>query len=188
VIIPPALNTAFREIISDPEFSVEPRGKGLHSYVGIEEPHIYLCCSAERHTWTDMNAICADIKFTNQAIKCRMRCWLWESIFFTVFPYICLQTILETVHERILPWSCPFIIHNHTVKGTSYLCCSWIGNCVAKYRFSEEEGATWGIYAVMNLTQHFMMGDRLCGIVFRVPGYRSRGPGSIPGASRFSEK
>jgi hypothetical protein len=30
--------------------------------------------------------------------------------------------------------------------------------------------------------------DRLCGLVVRVPGYRSRGPGSIPGATTFSEK
>jgi hypothetical protein len=30
--------------------------------------------------------------------------------------------------------------------------------------------------------------DRLCGLVVRVPGYISRGPGSIPGATRFSEK
>jgi hypothetical protein len=30
--------------------------------------------------------------------------------------------------------------------------------------------------------------DRLCGLVIRVPDYRSRGPGSIPGATRFSEK
>jgi hypothetical protein len=30
--------------------------------------------------------------------------------------------------------------------------------------------------------------DRLCGLVVRVPGYRSRGPGSIPGAIRFCEK
>jgi hypothetical protein len=30
--------------------------------------------------------------------------------------------------------------------------------------------------------------DRLCGLVVRVPGYRSRGPGSIPRSSRFSEK
>jgi hypothetical protein len=29
---------------------------------------------------------------------------------------------------------------------------------------------------------------RLCDLVVRVPGYRSRGPGSIPGATRFSEK
>jgi hypothetical protein len=29
---------------------------------------------------------------------------------------------------------------------------------------------------------------RLCGLVVRVPGYRSRGPDSIPGFTRFSEK
>jgi hypothetical protein len=27
--------------------------------------------------------------------------------------------------------------------------------------------------------------DLLCGLVVRVPGYRSRGPGSITGATRF---
>jgi hypothetical protein len=30
--------------------------------------------------------------------------------------------------------------------------------------------------------------DRLCGLVVRVPDYRSRGPGSIPGDARFSDK
>jgi hypothetical protein len=30
--------------------------------------------------------------------------------------------------------------------------------------------------------------DRLCGLVVRVLGYRSGGPGSIPGTTRFSEK
>jgi hypothetical protein len=30
--------------------------------------------------------------------------------------------------------------------------------------------------------------DRFCGLVVRVPGYKSRGPSSIPGANRFSEK
>jgi hypothetical protein len=29
--------------------------------------------------------------------------------------------------------------------------------------------------------------DRLCGLVVRVLGYRSGGPGSIPGTTRFSE-
>jgi hypothetical protein len=29
--------------------------------------------------------------------------------------------------------------------------------------------------------------DRLCGLVVRVLGYRSGGPGSIPGTIRFSE-
>jgi hypothetical protein len=31
-------------------------------------------------------------------------------------------------------------------------------------------------------------GDHTCGLVVRVPGYSSRGPGSIPCATRFSEK
>jgi hypothetical protein len=30
--------------------------------------------------------------------------------------------------------------------------------------------------------------DHLCGLVVRVPGYRSRGPGSLLGDIRFSEK
>jgi hypothetical protein len=30
--------------------------------------------------------------------------------------------------------------------------------------------------------------NRLCGLVVRVPGYRSRNPDLIPGATRFSEK
>jgi hypothetical protein len=30
--------------------------------------------------------------------------------------------------------------------------------------------------------------DRLCDLVVRVPGYRSGGLDSIPGATRFSEK
>jgi hypothetical protein len=30
--------------------------------------------------------------------------------------------------------------------------------------------------------------DRLCGLVVRIPSYRSRGPGSISGATRFSVK
>jgi hypothetical protein len=34
----------------------------------------------------------------------------------------------------------------------------------------------------------FMYRDHLCGLVVRVPGYRSRVPGSIPGVTRFSEK
>jgi hypothetical protein len=38
------------------------------------------------------------------------------------------------------------------------------------------------IYVMQNKADH------LCGLVVRVPGCRSRGPGSIPGATRFSEK
>jgi hypothetical protein len=42
------------------------------------------------------------------------------------------------------------------------------------------------IYTVIYVIQKEV--DRLCGLVVRVPGYISRGPGSIPGATRFSEK
>jgi hypothetical protein len=42
---------------------------------------------------------------------------------------------------------------------------------------------------VQDLTEIWIVvDDRLCGLVARVPGYRSRGPGSIPGATRFSER
>jgi hypothetical protein len=42
------------------------------------------------------------------------------------------------------------------------------------------------IYIVLGLT--YRGTDRLCGLVVRVPGNRSRCPGSIPGAAIFSEK
>jgi hypothetical protein len=38
------------------------------------------------------------------------------------------------------------------------------------------------------LILHHIGIDGLCGVVVRVPGYRSRGLGLIPGATRFSEK
>jgi hypothetical protein len=34
----------------------------------------------------------------------------------------------------------------------------------------------------------YTVSDRLCGLVFRVPGYRTRGPDPIPGATRISDK
>jgi hypothetical protein len=48
--------------------------------------------------------------------------------------------------------------------------------------------------SVLLILNHFILdiiwfpSDRLCGLVFRVPGYRSRGPGPIPGATSFPEK
>jgi hypothetical protein len=41
---------------------------------------------------------------------------------------------------------------------------------------------------VVILIYHRHKPDRLCGLAVGVPGYRSRGPGSIPGATRFSEE
>jgi hypothetical protein len=47
------------------------------------------------------------------------------------------------------------------------------------------------ICSIFILPQYIMISliiDRLCGLVVRVLGYRSGGPGSIPGTTRFSEK
>jgi hypothetical protein len=44
----------------------------------------------------------------------------------------------------------------------------------------------WGVNWIFKY--YLERNDRLCGLVVRVPGYRSRGPYSIPGATRFSEK
>jgi hypothetical protein len=43
---------------------------------------------------------------------------------------------------------------------------------------------------LVRLLTNLINGNRTpyCGLVVRVPGYRSRGPGSIPGYTRFSEK
>jgi hypothetical protein len=41
---------------------------------------------------------------------------------------------------------------------------------------------------LFNLVTWFYTTVAFCGIVVRVLGYRSRGPGSIPGATIFSEK
>jgi hypothetical protein len=40
----------------------------------------------------------------------------------------------------------------------------------------------------IRLNKHYALKeDRLCGLVVRVSGYISRGPGSIPGATRISD-
>jgi hypothetical protein len=42
--------------------------------------------------------------------------------------------------------------------------------------------------ALPDILRSIGSGDRICGLVVRVLGYRSGGPGSIPGTTRFSEK
>jgi hypothetical protein len=40
----------------------------------------------------------------------------------------------------------------------------------------------------LDIKKKYDLTGRFYGLVVGVPGYRSRGPGSIPGATRFSEK
>jgi hypothetical protein len=47
------------------------------------------------------------------------------------------------------------------------------------------EKACYGVYKIK---KNIYIDDRLCGLVAGVPGYSSRCPGSISGATRLSEK
>jgi hypothetical protein len=49
-------------------------------------------------------------------------------------------------------------------------------------------GSILKVSGTFNFSLYNLYDDRLCGLVVRVPGYRSRGPGSILDATRFSEK
>jgi hypothetical protein len=49
-------------------------------------------------------------------------------------------------------------------------------------------GRIFQIQYELNFNVVYITYDRLCDLVVRVPGYRSRGPGSIPDTTRFSEK
>jgi hypothetical protein len=49
-------------------------------------------------------------------------------------------------------------------------------------------GVMYSFKAERNLQTKCLGNNPLCGLVVRVPGYGSRGPGSIPDAAKFSEK
>jgi hypothetical protein len=42
--------------------------------------------------------------------------------------------------------------------------------------------------SIVSFRRWVVVSDRLCGLVVRDPGYRSRGPSSLPGTTKFSEK
>jgi hypothetical protein len=71
-------------------------------------------------------------------------------------------------------------------------CVQNFGEEISQKRLSPETGtesATRNCGPFLSLHLFFkqqMQGDRLCGLVVRVLGYRSEGPGSIPGTTIFS--
>jgi hypothetical protein len=63
--------------------------------------------------------------------------------------------------------------------------------CIYKYTIAIDWYCQLQIFSVQSVEAIAIlepMFDRLCGLVVKVPGYRSTGPGSILGAIRFSEK
>jgi hypothetical protein len=81
------------------------------------------------------------------------------SILFPLLPELC------AVHQ------CTYV-RCQQIAGTFYVYCQ----CIFVRIF------------VITITVHNIEFDRLCGLVVRVRGYRSRGPGSITGATRIFEK
>jgi hypothetical protein len=91
-------------------------------------------------------------------------------------------------------------INVFTLESTVITTCT---NCMntRKLRISPTE-CTYVFNVVFRLNRHYLPNqnkhieiykgyyilDHLCGLVVRVPGYKSRGPGSISGATRFPEK
>jgi hypothetical protein len=50
----------------------------------------------------------------------------------------------------------------------------------------ETTDLAWRLSVLLSFLQ--IQADLICGLVVRVPGYRSRGQGSIPGSTIFSER
>jgi hypothetical protein len=77
-------------------------------------------------------------------------------------------------------------------SGQLLLCLFWIAqnhrnaNTARKRHYDEVPQAPVAPCSVHLVAVY--VNDRLCGLVVGVPGYRSRGPGSISGATRLSEK
>jgi hypothetical protein len=58
-----------------------------------------------------------------------------------------------------------------------------------KYTMEGSPSTLWvANFSHMKYTSQLCTDGCLCGLVVRVPGYRSRGPGLTPRATRFSEK
>jgi hypothetical protein len=69
------------------------------------------------------------------------------------------------------------------IKRNGLLCCSAVF-CIPE-EFIQWTKCNDRVWMTLTLEEYCLLWDRS---VVRVPGYRSRVPGSIPGATRFSEK
>jgi hypothetical protein len=76
-------------------------------------------------------------------------------------------------HLHLLPKPSIMELRTNSIP-YQYVFMAW---CLINYRHN-----------IAYMLYYYYYYDRLCGLVVRVPVYRSRGPGSIPGATRFSEK
>jgi hypothetical protein len=64
----------------------------------------------------------------------------------------------------------------------------WRGSFIVLKRVYQEDCGTLGRLGIRTISKYIYTAVRLCGLVVRVLDYKSRGLGSIPGSTRFSEK
>jgi hypothetical protein len=85
------------------------------------------------------------------------------------------------------------LFHRGELQGGS--CCGTVGGTLALYDATNKQinklfWAAAALFPHLNCKMHAILFtvlvslDRLCGLVVRVLGYRSGGPGSIPGTTR----
>jgi hypothetical protein len=96
---------------------------------------------------------------------------IWPQLLPSTSSRFIFTVLLNTVTCCVRP--CSFVHwylifwRNISSSSPQFLCCAFI---------------------FLHFPLKYHEGDCLCGLVVRVPGYRSRSPGSIPSATRFSEK
>jgi hypothetical protein len=118
---------------------------------------------------------------------------------FSHLPYICIYIYIR--HNTALPKS--DYISPTTAAPTSFksklnksFTRRTTGHCLGTFQTAKlcfdytplQNGSVSHYPPQLSSFSLSLSNDRLCGLVVRVHGYRSRGLGSIPGATRFYEK
>jgi hypothetical protein len=113
--------------------------------------------------------------------------------FMFFIPCFSALTSLSYIHFSTLAWTIidPWHSFTHYENSPDHLCGLVVRCGYSGYR-SRGPGSIQIFWEVIRLERGPLSLvstiDRLCGLVVRVPGYRSGGPGSFPGDTRFSEK
>jgi hypothetical protein len=115
---------------------------------------------------------------------------LWREILCVTQILLCSR-IIGSQEFKCLFRACSYV-HWRIFLHSSSLVCDHISICMQRW-------FNWFIiivtviiniiFIIRGIFEYLLFSaySSYCGLVVRVPGYRSRGPGSIPGATRFSE-
>jgi hypothetical protein len=104
-----------------------------------------------------------------------------------------MASAYQLVCSSLVPKWCPPSVLLHSLRYPSSVAPSYIEwQFYNILRRSSDIPAfalrVWGKTKLCGLGPRANYTDRSCGLAVRLPGYRSRGSGPIPGATRFIEK